>query len=590
MRFNKPLAALSAAAVLGLAACGGGSSENPSADNSGDIDVENLGNVGDAKDPEREGPVEIEGATEGGTVHVRDQILLTTTLDPTEAYYTDSGSLLAGLVVRSLTQYSYDEETKNMILVPDLATDLGTPNEDFTEWKFTIRDGVKYENGDPVTVEDVAFGIDRSFDRTTFPTGAAYSNQYFLNGDKYQGPYTDKKMDSCECYEIEGSTITIKMASPFPDMPYWGAFAAMTAIPEDASDPQEYRRHPLATGPYKFDKYTPAKSLTLVRNDQWDPATDPARTQYPDGYEFQTQVPLQKIDQILLADSGEGQTTMTREDVLAQDYRKFKTDAAERLVLGGSPCTYYGAPDYRKVTDIEVRKALGYAYPYKAINLAAGYIEGVTAIPTNNIMPPGVPGREEYDAIPDLGEFETDTAKAKQILQDSGNLGYEIKFLWRTDNDLNTKSKDAFVKSLTEAGFKATPIPTTEAKYVEARDDINSDVNYRTAGWCSDWNSGASWFPPVLGSTNLKAEGFGSNLSAFSEKDVDDRIDKIFTLPLEDQPAAWNELDQYITEKYYPIFTTFYTGVAQAHGSKINGHFVDNTFGMPTWKNIWVTR
>src|SRR5215218_7423327 len=281
MRFNKPLATLSAAAVLGLAACGGGSSENPSADNSGDIDVENLGDVGEAKDPERQGPVEIEGAQEGGTVHVRDQILLTTTLDPTEAYYTDSGSLLAGLVVRSLTQYSYDEESKNMILVPDLATDLGTPNEDFTEWKFTIRDGVKYENGDPVTVEDVAFGIDRSFDRTTFPTGAAYSNQYFLNGDKYQGPYTDKKMDSCECYVIDGSTITIKMARPFPDMPYWGAFAAMSAIPKDASDPAEYRRHPLATGPYKFEDYTPAKSLTLVRNDQWDPATDAARTQYP---------------------------------------------------------------------------------------------------------------------------------------------------------------------------------------------------------------------------------------------------------------------------------------------------------------------
>ena len=323
MRFNKPLAALSAAAVLGLAACGGGSSENSSADNSGDIDVESLGNIGDAKDPEREGPVTIDGAQEGGIVHVRDQIYLTTTLDPTEAYYTDSGSLLTNLVVRSLTQYSYDEKTKNMVLVPDLATDLGTPNKDYTEWKFTIRDGVKYENGDPVTAEDVGFAIDRSFDRTTFPTGAAYSNQYFLNGDKYKGPYTDKKMDSCECYEIDGSTITIKMSQPFPDMPYWGAFPAMSAIPKDASDPEQYRRHPLATGPYMFDKYTPAKSLTLVRNDQWDTNTDPARTQYPDGWDFQTQVPLQKVDQILLADSGEGQTTMTREDVLAQDYRKF---------------------------------------------------------------------------------------------------------------------------------------------------------------------------------------------------------------------------------------------------------------------------
>ena len=77
-----------------------------------------------------------------------------------------------------------------MILVPDLATDLGTPNDDYTEWTFTIRDGVKYENGQEVTPEDIAFGIKRSFDRTTFPEGAAYSNDYFLNGDTYKGPYT----------------------------------------------------------------------------------------------------------------------------------------------------------------------------------------------------------------------------------------------------------------------------------------------------------------------------------------------------------------------------------------------------------------
>src|SRR4051812_37229 len=109
MRFNKPLATLSAAAVLGLAACGGGS-DNPSADNSGDIDASKIGDTGDAKDPTREGPVTIDGAEEGGTVLVKDQIRLTTPIDPSEAYYVDQSAMLSGLVVRSLTQYVYDEE------------------------------------------------------------------------------------------------------------------------------------------------------------------------------------------------------------------------------------------------------------------------------------------------------------------------------------------------------------------------------------------------------------------------------------------------------------------------------------------------
>ena len=48
-------------------------------------------------------------------------------VDPTEVYYTDTASILSGLITRSLTQYMYDPTTKEMILVPDLATDLGTP-------------------------------------------------------------------------------------------------------------------------------------------------------------------------------------------------------------------------------------------------------------------------------------------------------------------------------------------------------------------------------------------------------------------------------------------------------------------------------
>jgi peptide/nickel transport system substrate-binding protein len=67
-------------------------------------------------------------------------------------------------------------------------------------------------------------------------------------------------------------------------------------------------------------------------------------------------------------------------------------------------------------------------------------------------------------------------------------------------------------------------------------------------------------------------------------------MDAIQKMPLEQQAAAWNNLDRQIAKKYFPLFTTYYTGIAQAHGSKINGHFDDNTLGMPTYKDIWVSQ
>jgi peptide/nickel transport system substrate-binding protein len=590
MRFKSPLIAISAVSLMALTACGGSGSSNGAADDgTGDFQGGNTGNGQDAK---AAGPVTISGAQKGGTVTVLTNLGLTTTIDPSEVYYTDTSSIMSGLVTRSLTQYKYDPDTKQMLLVPDLATTLGTHNDNYTQWKFTIRPGVKWENGKEVTAQDVAFGMTRCMDAATFPTGACqyYANAYYKGGAAYKGIYTAPNQ-KFKGITVNGDTITINMAKPFPDMPYWGTFPANGPIPSGkASDPKTYKKHPLSTGPYKISKFSPSKELVLVRNPNWDPATDPARTQYPDGYDFKTQQSAEKIDQIMLADSGTGQTTLTYDDLLAPDFSKMQKQSPDRLTLGGQPCTYYWAPDNRKVKSKLVREALQFAYPYKNAILAAGLIPGVNAIPSTNLMPPGLPGRTPYN-VTGHQAFQTDPAKAKSLLKQANALGYEIKFLFRTDDPLNIKVRDAIVKALTEAGFKATPVPTTIADYTTARDNTKEDINVRAAGWCSDWPSGSTWLPPVLGSTDPdKTNSFGSNYAAFSNKAADAQMDAIQRMPLAQQASAWNALDKQIAQKYFPLFTTYYGGIAQAHGSKIQGDFDDNTLGMPTWKNIWVSQ
>src|SRR5687767_14718167 len=147
------LVALSAAGALALSACGGdGGGGGGGDDRTPSAAPTDLADTGNFTDPDREGPVEIEGAESGGTVKVISFTPLET-MDPSEIYYTHTNAISTALLNRSLTQFVYDEEANQAVLVPDLATDLGTPNEDFTEWTFTIRDGVKYEDGTPVTAE-----------------------------------------------------------------------------------------------------------------------------------------------------------------------------------------------------------------------------------------------------------------------------------------------------------------------------------------------------------------------------------------------------------------------------------------------------
>ncbi len=582
MRLKKPIIAVSTVGLMALAACGGSSNNGPSV---GDNTFQTGGDAGSGQDANRTAPAaDISGAQKGGTVQVNSVAGLNS-MDPTESYYINTASILSSLVTRSLTQYVYEDG--QMTLVPDIATDLGTPNDDFTEWTYTIRPGVKYENGQEVTAADIAFGIKRSFDRTTFPEGAAYSNDYFLDGDKYEGPYTGG--DKYDGVTVSGDKLTIKMRKPFPDMPYWGAFPAMGPIPEGkASDPAKYALHPWSTGPYMFDKYTPEKSLTLVKNPNWDPNTDPGRHQYVDKWDMKFDVPSAKVDQISLNDTGDGQTSLTYDNIQASNFIKAKQNANDRLVLGSSPCSFYWAPDYRKITDIEVRKALAYAYPYQDAWAAGGEIVGVTRQPGTNMMPPGIPGRVDYNPLPDHDPGTTDPEKAKQLLKDSGNENYAIQFLYAQDDPVSVDVKDTIVKGLKAAGFNPQPYATTIADSSTLRADPNTKINVRSAGWCSDWPTGGSWFPPLFESTNLKAEGLGSNYAVFSEPKIDKEIADIQASPIDTQPDAWNAMDKEIAETYFPTFSTGYDGVAMMHGSKINNMFDDNVFAMPTWKDIWV--
>ena len=433
-----------------------------------------------------------EDAAEGGTLTVLTN-QVPATLDPTQAYYTDSTAILSDLVLRSLTQFVYNSDTNDMQLIPDMATDLGRPSEDNKEWTFTLRDGLKYEDGTPVKAEDVAYAIKRSFAIEELPDGPTYQTTFFLDGDKYKGPFKDK--GEYAGVVVSGNDITIKMRRPFTDMDYYASFPAFTAIPEAKDNPETYGKKPLATGPYKFADYKPGSQLKLVKNDQWDANTDPGRIQAVDGWDFKFGQETAKLENVIINDQGSAQTTLTYDNVSASSYRSISSDK-DRLVTGTSPCTYMWFIDMTKVKELEVRQALGWAYPYEAAWKAGGEIEGLTRVPGTAILPPGTSGRKEYDALGNKGK-ETDPAKAKELLKKAGYAPgeYEIKFLFATDDDLAVAAKNEVVKGLEAGGFKATPIASTSETIRTDRTDYKSPINVRSSGWCSDWPSGITWFP-----------------------------------------------------------------------------------------------
>jgi peptide/nickel transport system substrate-binding protein len=500
-------------------------------------------------------------------------------MDPTGSYLLSNSSVLSGLVTRSLTQYVYDPDSGSLVLVPDIATDLGTPNADFTEWTYTIRNGVRFEDGRPVSADDIAFGIKRSLDRTDFPSSASYSNDYFLDGDSYKGPYLSG--DKYAGVVVDGNTLTIKMARPFPDMPYWAAFSAIGPIPQVRSDPATYWRHPLATGPYKFGRYVPGKSLTLVRNDEWNPATDPGRHAYPDRYVFKFHQDAGRSETAILGGSARGRNELSYDNVSTAN--RSRAQRLGRLTTGPGSCTFMVWPDNRKITDIRVREALGYAMPYREYVAMDGGVLGVTVLPGVSLLPLGFPGRQDYTVL-EAQAGETNPHKARVLLRRAGYApgDFPITFVYVSGSRVSLARKDQLVKGLHAAGFATHPIPTSVQGFNETQNDSHAPVNVRFTGWCSDWTSGSAWFPHLIASDG------DANYGYFSNSDVDSAIDRIARLPLDQQPSAWGRLDKEVTTQDYPGVVLGYSGVQMVHGASIGGMHVDPLLGMPTWKDIYL--
>jgi peptide/nickel transport system substrate-binding protein len=589
MRRTKAIATFATSAVLvSLAACGGGGSD--SEEGTGGDGGFNEAETSIAKDAARQAPAaDVEGATEGGTVTVylpddpgpED-------LDPTNGWSVTGNSIQQALTHRALTQYARDNETGNMILVPDLAVDLGTPNEDFTEWTFTLRDDATWEDGKPITAEEVAWGIQRSLDSTAFPSGPGteYSTHFFAGADKYQGPYTDKgKAYDAITFDADANSVTIKMAMPFPDMDYWGAFMAMGPSPlGKVSDPPEYGRNPLSNGPYKVETFRPSEELVLVKNDAWTPESDPARHQYVDKWIFKFAADPTQTDELMLSDNTESQTSLSTQ-VTAENYAKFTSTLGDRLVQQSAQCTSFWAPDYTKITDINVRKALAYAYPYESVWQASGEVPGVTRVPANSVMPPGMAGKSDYQV--DGEQITFNPEKAKELLTEAGAEGYEIQMAYATGSPTTEAAQKQIEKGLTDSGFtvKSYPVPIETSLYTiwtDPDNKINKKLNLRGVNWCSDWPSGSTMLPALL------RTGATYNTAFFSEDSVDARMDEIGTLPLEDQADAWGALDEQIATDFYPIIPTAFRNDLYSFGSKIGNPTGDGALGAPNYKDLFV--
>jgi len=157
---KRAVVALAVVAALGLSACGSDSSSGGSS--APKLDNKALDSVASPSDAEG-GTLKMGLASEWGD----------STIDPGETYYGYSWNLLRNFA-RTLVMFKPAPGKKGLELVPDLATDLGKSSDGGKTWTYTLQQGLKFEDGSPITSKDVAYAVLRSTDTTTFKTAPQY--------------------------------------------------------------------------------------------------------------------------------------------------------------------------------------------------------------------------------------------------------------------------------------------------------------------------------------------------------------------------------------------------------------------------------
>ncbi|MGW5053336.1 ABC transporter substrate-binding protein [Actinokineospora sp. NPDC004072] len=563
------------AVCLAAAGCGGSGRPSPAADQGGGIAQDRT-----AIDPDATGPApEVPGATKGGVITVYAR---TTphTFDPTNVYYADANAI-SKLLFRTPTQVMMRDG--HPVLVPDL-TDLGTVSDDQLTWTFKLRNPVKYDDGTEVKVEDLAYAIKRSFAHDVFSYGPSYQLLYFKDGDKYKGPYASGE-DYSGVETPDATTLVIHLAKPFADLPFFMSFPLFTPIPQAKDTRETYGNDPLATGPYQFDSYTPGTNLKLVRNPHWDPATDPARHQYVDGWDFRWGQDDVKTQQQVLNSAGPDAAALNYAQVDASLVPQLAGDRAAQLVTGASPCTRTFQLDSRKIP-LEVRKAIAKAWPADQLWRAEGLNPHIAEKATT-ILSPSVPGYVRYEPVPDLtGDGPGDPAAAMELLAAAGKVGFELSWYYDSASARAQQAAQILSDAMTAAGFAVKPIGITTAEVRAKTSDYDAPVNMGQSpqGWCSDWPTGGGWFPVLFTSEAVANQ---QSLGMLADPAVDAEIEAIATLPATEAAAKWGELDRKLMGMYL-VIPRFYMKTAFVVGTAVGGAEADSSQGQPAYANLFV--
>ncbi|GAA2642694.1 ABC transporter substrate-binding protein [Streptomyces vastus] len=570
------------AALLATAACGGGGTDEGGEGGAAGFNAANN-KVAQASEAKKGGELKFAGVQDADS------------WDTTRGYYGFAWNFMR-YYSRTLVTGKTEPGAKGAEVTPDLATSTAKITDDGKTYTYTLRDGVTWEDGKPITSKDVKYGIERQWAQDVLSGGPVYLKDVLDPKGEYPGPYKDPSADKLGLKAIEtpdDKTIVFKLPAANSDFEDMLAMAFASPVRQDKDTKSKYGLKPFSSGPYKFQSYTPNKKLVLVRNENWKQSSDPVRKAYPDKISLTLFTNANDMDQRLI--NGDYDLDINQTGMSPQGRTTALKEHKGNLDNPVSGYVRYAVfPQSVKPFDnVDCRKAVLYGADHESLQTARGGPVAGGDIGTN-MLPPSVPGAEgqKYDPYDMAGaDKKGNVAKAKEALKACGQPnGFKTTIAVRNNKPVEVATAESLQASLKKVGIDAEIDQYDGAQTTgiigSPSNVVKKGYGIIIMGWGPDFPTVQGFGLPLWSSKYILESG-NNNFALIKDKTIDGLFDD-YVKELDDakKEQISTEINHKVMEGGYYLPFVFEKFIHWRGNNLANVYTTDNYSGQYDFVNL----
>ena len=437
------------------------------------------------------------------------------TLENWRAYSTDGHPVLRNVMEALLNR---DPATNE--LVGELATSWEQTDE--VTWRFALREGVTFHNGDPFNAEVAAFGINYTW---------SPENNFQIY--QYVGPDMNATV-------VDEYTIDVTTESPDPILPSRLYFSPIPSMNQVQNEPETLPDQPIGTGPYQFVEWNRGQYIRLEAYPEWWGV---------DADDARGALDIQEVDFVFREESAvRAAMVVAGEAQLGRFLSPEDCETTPQCLSVSSVETIFLRLDtmHPAMEDVRVREAIGLAIDKQAI---ADQLFG-GGEPASQLV-----GESATGYNPDLEPYPFDMDRANELVEEAAadgvNVEAPITVATRQGIYLrNDEFAEYVANQLNEIGLNATSEVIEVAQYNEQY-DINYSNVPEDRGWIGTNPHGNEIMD--VSSTAQAYYSCEGGSSTYCNPELDEALAAAIPLTGEEREAALADVTRMFYEDYGAI-------------------------------------